>query len=108
MGIFSPSAANFNVGETALLEQLINLILNPETTKDERAALTTAKKALEQKTSVAKVVNDLLNELMPAAVGLKMSPEMKSFYSKLYTNRSALKALETGAAGSTLLFSLFG
>ncbi|MEG1487758.1 bacteriocin immunity protein [Lactococcus sp.] len=79
MGIFGSTTANFNVGEKALLEQLINLIINPETTEDERLILIAAKNDLEQKTDVSKVVNDLLNKLVPVAVGLKMSPQMKIF-----------------------------
>lgn len=108
MGIFDPSVSNFSEGEEVFLNQIINLILNPETTAEERQILLQAKKEFEEKASLAGIINRLLNFLTPAAVNQRLSSEVSAFYTKLYRNRSSLKSLESGIAGSLVLMNIFG
>lgn len=53
------------------------------------------------------VLLDFLSQLTSEVMGMRISPEMRDIYSKLYNNRSGLEHLHHDTEGSMTLLIIF-
>ncbi|KRN79573.1 bacteriocin immunity protein [Ligilactobacillus acidipiscis] len=80
----------------------INSLLQDAITEDERTLLIAAKRRLDKKEYLPKIVGGLKGDLTPLATGRKLSPQVSKFYLKLLNSKYSDKGLGRG------LFAVWG
>lgn len=94
-------------GEVAFYKKMDELINHTSLHEEDRLLCKKVKQRIKRGEDWGEVLLDFLIQLTFQSMGMKISPEMRDIYSKLYNNRSALENLHHDTEGSMTLLIIF-
>lgn len=94
-------------GEQAFLKQLEVLLRIPEIREKDHQSLLEAKEGIVSALEWREVLLSLMTNLTMEVMAMKISPELRDFYSLLYNNRESIEGLTHDIKGSMTLLMIF-
>lgn len=105
--MFSEKKVELTEGEKLFLDNIYDLILNPEITEEERGVLISAKTDLEKTGFLPRVMNQLMLAFRGNAINRTLTKPVSNFYVNLYNTTSLMENISGAASLSAAMIPIW-